>query len=101
MHVVPRLGKERRYVTGRTLPRTVEDCLSSFKCSLVIRSGRRLRRRNRELVVVKRGQFGCRFVRRSARISRAALSGDGILVLVVEPSIEERRRAVHLRPGHV
>ena len=36
VHVVSRLGVERRYVTGRTLPGTVEDCLSAFECRLVV-----------------------------------------------------------------
>ena len=34
----------------------------------------------------------------SARVPRAALRGDWILILVAEPSVEERSQAVHL--GH-
>jgi hypothetical protein len=36
VHVVSRLGVERRYVAGRTLARTVEDRLSAFECGLVV-----------------------------------------------------------------
>ncbi len=50
---------------------------------------------------MQRSQLGCGLVRRIPRIARAALRGDGILILVVEPGIEERRRAVHLGPCDV
>jgi hypothetical protein len=43
-------------------------------------------------------QLGCRLVRRIPRIAGATLRRDRILILVVEPGIDERRRAMHLGP---
>ena len=50
---------------------------------------------------MQRGQLGCRLVRRIPRIAGATLRRDRILILVVEPGIDERRRAMHLGPRDV
>jgi hypothetical protein len=57
---------------------------------LVVTSRRRLRRRDRQLVKLKRRELGGKLVWFAAGVVFAAFRGDRILAFVVESSIKER-----------
>src|SRR5262249_2870692 len=60
-----------------------------------------LRGRNGELIKMKSGELGGNDIRLAPRISGTALRGDRILLLVVQPGVEEGSRAVHLGGGDI
>src|SRR5215831_6936449 len=83
-------------MTRRAFRLAIEECLSSLECDLIVRASRRHRCWDRELIEMKRGQFRCQFVRCTAHVSGSAFRGDWILIFVVEASVEECPRGMHL-----
>src|SRR5688572_1144288 len=80
MQIVPWFGEQGWDMTGGALAGTVEDRLPPLECSFVIGPNWGLRRRHRELIEMQRGQLGRNPVRLLARVPRAALRRDRILV---------------------
>src|SRR5215469_1489652 len=79
----------------------IEKRLSPLECGLIVRARGRHWCRDRELVEMERCQFRRQFVRCASRISGPVFSGDRILVLVVEASIEECPSAMHLAYANI
>src|SRR6516164_11717245 len=88
-------------MTRRAFRLAIEKDLSPFEGSLIVRASRRHRGRDRELVKMESGQFRRQFVRCTAHVSRAAFRGNGILILVVETSIEEGPGSMHLADANI
>ena len=80
---------------------TVEERLSPLECGTIVRTRRRLRCRDRELVEMKRGQFRCQCVRFASHVPFPAFRGDGVLIFVVEASVEECAGAMHLAYANI
>ena len=88
-------------MTGGALAAGVEDLFPAAGSILVEGTGRRLWRRNGQLVEVQVGELGCDDVGLATGVSGAALCRNRILLLVVQPGVVERSRAVHLGGGHI
>src|SRR5579871_3231074 len=96
MQIVSGLREKWRDMAGRALRCAIEKRLAALERSLVVGSGRRGRRRDRQLVEVERCELWRHTVGGAPHVRRAALRRDGILILVSQASIEERSGAVHL-----
>src|SRR5579864_9165580 len=101
MKIVPRLREKRRHMAARTFALAIEDFFAAFCRALVKAPIWGLRRRDSQLVEMKRGQLRCHFVRHAPRVPRSALHSNRILLGIVEPGIVERARTVHFRCSNV
>src|SRR5262249_4965583 len=101
VQIVSRLGEQRRHVARGALTFDTEDLLPACGGDFVKGTRRWLRGRNGELIKVKSGELGGNDIRLAPRISGTPLRGDWILLLVVQPGVEEGSRAVHLGRGDI
>src|SRR5260370_14733872 len=77
MKVVPRLREKRRHMAARTFALAIEDFFAAFCRALVEAPIGGLRRRDSQLVEMKRGQLRGDFVWRAPRVPRSALRSTG------------------------
>src|SRR5262244_1976343 len=101
MQIISGLREEWRNMACRALRRAIEKHFAPLERSFVVGSCWRGRGRDRELVEVERGELRRHPIGRAARVSGAALCGYGVLILVIETSIEERPVAVHLANSNI
>src|ERR1051326_3988974 len=96
MQVPARLGEQGRNVASGTLCFGIEKLLSPAGCRAVKAVCRGSRRRQRQLIVLQRRELGGYIVRRPATFSQLGLHRDWIS-RDVQPLVDERAAAVHLR----
>src|SRR5438067_7431849 len=101
MHVVSRLGVQRRDVAGRALRLSLEDGLAPGGRRLVEGIRGRSRRRDSQLVEVEGGELRRHAVVLGALMTEARPRRDGKLLPVVQARVEKGPLAVHLVVGYV
>src|ERR1700682_52433 len=101
MKVVPRLREKRRHMAAGTFALAIENFFAALCCALVKAPSGGLRRRDSQLVEMKRGQLRGHFVWHAPRVPRSAVRSNRILLGIVEPGIVERAGAVHFRCSNV